>query len=193
MWGVNWWDAYGLMAVERQSTNDWISDTELALRMLKERDALLHDCIFTPHRSDDYLVALWGARCLLSDWVTGKVEIAAVVTYCEAPSDKKLASFSLKLPYPLEIKLWGGINDFDGVIKWLEPIPFVDCQGNVRMHEARDNVPVEVGDCHPMKMYVYLVQCGYIARYPYGWEWILIFHLNPSEARKARIGKIRRK
>jgi len=40
MWGVNWWDAYGLMAVERQSTNDWISDTELALRMLKERDAL---------------------------------------------------------------------------------------------------------------------------------------------------------
>jgi hypothetical protein len=180
MFEVNWWDEYGRIAVENQSSSDWIKDTELALKMLRERDPLLHDCIFTLHKSDNYLSALWGARLLLSEWLMGRMEIAVVETDSEPPTDNQLPSFSPKLPHPFEIELWGGIDDFDGVIKWAEPIPFMDWQGNFSRHEAWEGAPVEVGECHPVKMWVYLVQGGYLARYPYGWRKIVIFYLHRS-------------
>jgi len=179
MW-TNYWNEYGLWAIKQQPNDDWIEDTELALDILEKRDALLHDCIFEPHQGDDYLAALWGARLILSALVMEKMEIAVVMTNSEAPSDKELASFSLELPHPFEIELWGGIADFDGVIKWREPIPFMDWQGNFKMHKAREYVPVEVGECHPMKIWTYLVQCGYLARYPYRWKQIVIFYLHES-------------
>ena len=180
MFDVNWWDVLGLVAVENQLSLDWVKDTELALTMLKERDPLLHDCIFTPRKGDNYLAALWGARVILSHWLVGNIEIAVIKTDSEPPSDRGLPYFSPKLPHPFEIELWGGIHDFDGVIKWTEPIPFMDCQGNFRMHGTGVVIPVEVGSCHPMKIWVYLVQSAYLARYPDGWSWIVILYLKEN-------------
>jgi len=180
MWGVNWWDEYGLFAVNEQQSLDWVKDTELALQMLKEKDPAFYSAIFTPHKADNYLAALWGARLILSHWLVGKLEIAVVETSSEPPGDRALPFFLPKLPYPFEIELWGGIDDFDGVIKWSEPISFVDWQGNLKTHPAWAGAPVEVGECHPMKMWFYLVQGRYLARYPYGWRWIYIFALHPS-------------
>jgi hypothetical protein len=171
------WDTYGLLAVKKSNSLGWVDDTELALEILRERDPLLHACIFSPHKADDYLASLWGARIILSHWVVGNIEIAVVETDSEPPSDRLLARFSPKLPSSFEIELWGGIADFDGSIKWREPVPFMDSHGNFRMHEPREYVPVEVGDCHPMKLWIFLVECAYIARYPYGWNRIVIFHL----------------
>jgi len=180
MWEVNWWDVYGLFAVNEQQSLDWVKDTELALEMLKDRDPLFYSCVFTPHKADNYLAALWGARLLLSHWFVGKLEIAVVETNSEPPGDRSLPFFSPKLPYPFEIELWGGIDDFDGVIKWSEPVPFMDWQGNLRIHPAWAGAPVEVGECHPMKVWFYLVQGRYLARYPYRWKRIVIFALHPS-------------
>jgi hypothetical protein len=177
MWGENMWDAYGLKAIEMLDFLSWVKDTELALRILRERDPLLHACIFSPHEADDYHASLWGASLILSSWLVGNIEIAVVETDSEPPSDSLLARFSPKLPYPFEVELWGGIADFDGSIEWKEPIPFMNSHGDFRTHKPREYVPVEVGECHPMKMWFFLVQCAYIARYPYGWNRIVIFHL----------------